>query len=120
MGIALNYWSGIVSNLQMKTSRLGFFYSALPSLILLVLFYSLAIHMHRSLGGWPSGIGEIGFSMSLLTHANVTWDFFVISLLSALFGVPAAIFASLVIRRYRLIPYFALYAFFFFLSWGVM
>ena len=28
-----------------------------PAVVMLALFYSLAVHMHQSLGAWPSSIG---------------------------------------------------------------
>jgi hypothetical protein len=40
----------------------------LPTLVMLGLFYSLAVHMHQSLDGWPRSIGEDGFPASLLTQ----------------------------------------------------
>jgi len=43
--------------------------SALPSFSMLLLFYSLAAHMYLSLGCWPGGIGEAGFSPVLKAHA---------------------------------------------------
>jgi len=105
----------------MKVSRTGVVVSALPGFVLLGLFYSLAIHMHRSLGGWPTSIGERGFPPSLVTHAGVTVDFFVALLLSSVFVVPVAIVLSLVVRRWRhFILYFALYTLLFFVCWGLM
>jgi hypothetical protein len=105
----------------MKASRTGIVVSALPSLIMLGLFYSLAFHMHRSLGGWPSGIGESGFPPSLTAHATVTVNFFVAVLLSSFLLVPVAIIVCFFIRRWRrFIPYLALYAALFFVCWGLM
>ena len=46
---------------RMGTSRKGIIISLLPSIIMLAFFYSLAIHMHSALGGWPKSIGERGF-----------------------------------------------------------
>jgi hypothetical protein len=104
----------------MKISRPGMLYSALPNLVLLFLFYSLAVHMWQALGGWPSSIGDAGFPRSLVTHGKIAWNYFTLSLLATLFAVPVAILVCLVIRRWRLIFYFALYAMLFFACWGLM
>jgi len=105
----------------MKMTRTGILFSSLPSLLMLVLFYSLAVHMYQSLGGWPSSIGEAGFPRPLVTHADIAVNFFIVLLLSTLFAVPVAIFVCLIVRRWRpLILYLALYAVLFFLGWGFM
>jgi hypothetical protein len=49
-----------------RLSRTGIIFSGSPSFIMLVLFYSLAVHMHRSLGEWPASIGERGFPAALI------------------------------------------------------
>jgi NADH:ubiquinone oxidoreductase subunit 3 (subunit A) len=101
----------------MRTSRTGIAISALPGLLALGLFYSLAIHMHRALGGWPSGIGEAGFPPALATHANVATSYFWITLLVSFFTLPVAILFCLLVSRWRhLVRYFALYAFVFMVS----
>src|SRR5687767_14479181 len=53
------------------------FLSALPAILMPVLFYSLALHMHLSLGQWPYH-GEIGFSKPLLIHSGITHFYFII------------------------------------------
>src|ERR1041385_497916 len=53
----------------LRPSAKGAVISASPSLLMLLLFYSLAFHMYESLGGWPAGIGEAGFSPGLKGHA---------------------------------------------------
>ena len=95
--------------------------AALPSMISLGLFYSLALHMRHALGNWPSSIGERGFPPLLVTHANVTADFFFILLLSSVFLAPAAMLVCAVTPRWRWsLPYFALYVALFFVCWGLM
>jgi len=121
MDTELSCCKRIVSKtLKMKMTRTGILFSSLPSLLMLVLFYSLAVHMYQSLGGWPSSIGETGFPRLLVAHAHFTQDWFGVSLLSAVLGAPAAIFICLIIRRYHFIPYVVLYAVVFFLGWGLM
>lgn len=105
----------------MKASRPGIVLSALPNFLMVVLFYSLAIHMRQSLGAWPTSIGERGFPPPLATHAAITGVLFVILLLSSLFVAPGAIAACLLVRRWRpFVPYFALFALLFFIGWGLM
>lgn len=98
-------------------SRAGIIVSTLPGLLFLGLFYSLAIHMHRSLGRWPSGIGERGFPSALLTHAAVATNYFWAFAWSTVFILPAAILVCVLVSRWRhLIPFFALYGFMFIVS----
>ena len=42
----------------------------IPGLLNLALFYSLAIHMHKSLGKFPEVIGDRGFPSDLKLHAD--------------------------------------------------
>lgn len=84
-----------------KPSRQGLIFSVAPSLMLLVLFYSLAIHMHESLGSWPSSIGERGFPSSLLVHSNIAANYFTTLLLGTLFLWPVAFLVCLLVRRWR-------------------
>ena len=101
----------------MRASRTGIVVSALPGLLALGLFYSLAIHMHRALGGWPAGIGEVGFSPALATHASIATSYFWITLAVSFFTLPVAILICLFVSRWRhLVPYLALYAFVFIVS----
>jgi hypothetical protein len=96
----------------MRASSTGIVVSALPGLLGLGLFYSLALHMHRVLHSWPHGIGEIGFPSSLVAHANIATYYFVVTLSLSIFILPGAILACLFVPRWRrFVPYFALYAF---------
>jgi hypothetical protein len=98
----------------MKASRTGVVVSALPGLLALGLFYSLAIHMRRALGGWPTGIGEAGFPPSLVAHANIAAYYIAITLTVSFFTLPVAILTCLLVPRWRrFVRYFALYAFVF-------
>ncbi|MEI9864328.1 MAG: hypothetical protein WDN00_07180 [Limisphaerales bacterium] len=105
----------------MKALRPGIIVSALPSLIMLGLFYSLALHMRWSLGEWPTSIGERGFPPSLLSHVNVTVLYFEALFLSMFFLVPAAIVVCLLVERWRrFVPYLALCSVLFLISWEFM
>jgi hypothetical protein len=95
----------------MRVSRTGIFFSASPGLLAVGLFYSLAIHMHRSLGVWPSSIGEAGFPPALLVHATIATSYFWILMALSILTVPVAFLLCLCVSRWRhLAPYFALYA----------
>jgi hypothetical protein len=88
---------------------------------MLGLFYSLAFHMYRSLGGWPSSIGERGFPGPLVVHAHVAMYSFMVPMWFGMFVWPVAIFGCLFRRSwYRFVPYLALYALFFVLCLGLM
>jgi hypothetical protein len=105
----------------MKISRPGIMASSAPSLLLLGSFYSLAFHMHWSLGDWPASIGTRGFSPLLAAHAGITADLFGVLLLSSVFLAPAAIAVCLATPRWsRYAGYFLLYVIMFFVCWGLM
>jgi hypothetical protein len=94
----------------MKPSRKGLVLAALPGITALLLFYSLAIHMHQSLGGWPTSIGERGFSRPLVIHSLLTVDMFSAVTLT-LFLLPIPMLVCLVVERWqRFVPYFAICA----------
>ncbi|MDB2576579.1 hypothetical protein N9Z54_05180 [Planctomycetota bacterium] len=48
------------------------------------LFFTLALHMHRSLGGWPETIGNRGFPEGLLQHESAAFIAFGILLVGLL------------------------------------
>jgi hypothetical protein len=75
--------------------------SVLPALAMLGLFYSLAIHMQRSLGGWPESIGRSGFPPPLIAHADLASLSFSALLLVAILAWPTACVLSASIRRWR-------------------
>jgi len=52
----------------MNPSRKGIVIAALPGVLMISLFYTLAIHMHRALGAWPASLGKRGFPPSLALH----------------------------------------------------
>lgn len=97
-------------SMKTKISRRGMTLAILPGVLLLVLYYSLAVHMYRSLGGWPAAIGEQGFPPSLVWHAEVTMWFFV-GLIWTLLVWPVAMGVCLLVKRWRgLAVYGAVYA----------
>ena len=105
----------------MRASRTGIVVSILPGLLGLGLFYSLAIHMRRSLGAWPTSIGEAGFPPALVTHAAIATNYFGNLLGLSFFAVPAGVLVCLLVPRWRhLVAYFVLYALFFAVFIGLM
>jgi hypothetical protein len=105
----------------MKLCRTGIFVSVLPSLLMLGLFYSLAVHMRYSLGAWPVSIGERGFSSLLVTHGRVTWNFCEgLALVSILVWPAATLICLLAAGLRRFTAYLAVYGFLYVVSWGLM
>src|SRR6266542_5539337 len=104
----------------MRASRTGIVASALPSLLMLGLFYSLEVHMRQSLGAWPTSIGERGFPPLLLAHANITTTYFVVIFAVSFLVLPVAILVCLLVPKWRrVVPYLALYALLFVVCWGL-
>src|SRR2546421_10066810 len=73
-----------------KQYRIAVVVAMLPALLMLALFYSLAVHMHETLGAWPACIGERGFPPRLITHGSVATNYFTIWLLVSIFAWPVA------------------------------
>jgi hypothetical protein len=102
-----------------RSSRAIKLTAVLPALVMLGLFYSLAIHMHHSLGGWPSSIGMHGFPPPLITHAEIASQYFSVLLLICIFLWPVGIALSALIRRWRgALLYLGVFAVSFSLSLG--
>lgn len=79
-------------------SRIGFGFAVAPSVVMLALFYSLAIHMFLSLGALPTTIGERGFPSWLVFHAWIAQGLFTILLLGC-FAWPVVFIVCVLIRR---------------------
>ena len=85
--------------------------AASPAVAALALFYSLAIHMHASLGGWPDSIGSAGFPSRLAAHAEIAAVAFGGLLLVSLLLWPiAAIMSASVDRLKHALPHLGLFA----------
>ncbi len=92
-------------------SSTGALFAAMPPLIVLVLFYSLAVHMHLNLGGWPHSIGFGGFSPGLLLHAKVQFWGAQIIMLMSMYLWPVGTVVSAVHPKARwLLPYLGIFA----------
>jgi len=105
----------------MKVSRKGIVLCALPNAVMLILFYSLAIHMYWSLGTWPTSIGVRGFPFPLIAHGFVTMLFSIALVYFGMFIWPLVTLISWISRDCRgAVPYLVLYALLFFGCWGLM
>ena len=88
----------------------GIVISILPYLFALLLFYSLAIHMHQSLNGWPERIGTNGFPAALLIHDQILSTYITYLLFFTIFVMPAIILVCLLVSRWRhLVVYFVMH-----------
>src|SRR5947207_9837126 len=93
-----------------RQSRIGLASAVFPSLLMLLLFYSLAIHMRLRLGAWPMSIGDRDFPASLVTHDSLAANYFTIFMLG-LFGWPVAFLLCFLVKRWRgLVYYLGVYA----------
>ncbi|MGA4579077.1 hypothetical protein [Limisphaera sp. VF-2] len=94
-----------------KPSRLGLALAASPAGLMIVLFYSLALHMHQSLGGWPTSIGQHGFPPLLAVHSSIATTWFTILMLLSFCAWPLAFLLCLIIPRWRSgVYYLGMYA----------
>jgi hypothetical protein len=104
-----------------KPSRMGVVIAVLPAFLMLTLFFSLAIHMHHRLGGWPSSIGEGGFPARLVAHAHAAMNFFSALCLVSIFVWPVAFLLCLFVRGWRgVLFYLGVYALCCCLCFGAM
>ena len=84
-----------------REMKAGIVFAILPYLLALLLFYSLAIHMHQTLDGWPERIGTNGFPAALLIHDQILSTYITYLLLFTIFVVPAIILVCLLVPRWR-------------------
>ena len=86
--------------------KFSYYLALFPYAIAIILFYSLALHMHNELGGWPESIGTRGFSENLLLHVNIQgWYLSNLALITA-FVVPFIILICGLVKKWRfLVPY---------------
>ena len=76
-------------------------FTSVPSLGMLILFYSLAVHMYQTLGSWPTSIGERGFPTHLVTHALIAVEYSIAIALGTVFGGPLVLMACLARPSWR-------------------
>ncbi|MDG1359963.1 MAG: hypothetical protein P8P71_05930 [Phycisphaerales bacterium] len=75
--------------------------STIPAIVLLGAFYTLAIHMYLSLGGWPGNIGNAGFSSALKLHVEIAQHCFWLPSLVLFVTWPIAVVVFAVVRRWQ-------------------
>ncbi|MCP4835227.1 MAG: spore germination protein [Phycisphaera sp.] len=75
--------------------------SVSPSVIMVGLFYSLAVHMRTSFNGWPGSIGTGGFPPALETHASIAGGYFSWMILVLFAGWPIGFLSCLLVRRWN-------------------
>ncbi len=102
-----------------KPSRRGLAMAILPPLVMLVLFYSLAIHIHCHFGKWPAGMGDRDFPPSLVFHEHLSDFSFMGLLLFSAYVWPLAYVTCAVVRRWRAALYYlGIYALTFLVCFG--
>jgi hypothetical protein len=97
--------------MDIRPSRLIIFLMVLPAMVMLILFYTLAAHMHHELGNWPTSLGIQNFSIGLQLHAQIADDFWGVMFLVCVFALPPVHFVSLLKRRWWLAAYLGIYFF---------
>ncbi len=70
-----------------------------PGLLFLLLYFSLAVHMHKSLGKWPERIGNHGFSSTLNAHDAVVSHYFSWFIIFAILAWPVLVASFAIIAR---------------------
>ena len=86
----------------MKSKRIkAIIVACLPYLLALVFFYSLAIHMHLALGGWPERNGTEGFPPALLMHADIQGAYISGLLFFTVFVAPVLLLVCLLVPPMR-------------------
>jgi hypothetical protein len=94
-----------------RRDRTAHVMAALPPIASLCLFYSLALHMHQRLGEWPRVIGDRGFPVDLVMHADVALFTFGSVVAGFLFVCPvAALLCAAVPRLRSSLRYVGIYA----------
>jgi hypothetical protein len=96
-----------------KPSRRGITIATLPPLLMVGLFYSLAIHMHHTLGRWPSPF-EWGppYPPSLSAHIYIAFFYLVVIFWLSISVWPITFLLCIFVRRWRVaVTYLGLYAF---------
>ena len=86
---------------ELKERKRTFIIAVMPWSLALGLFWSLAIHLYLSLGGWPEMSGTKGFSSVLLLHANIHYNYLMFLSLLTLFVCPVIFLLCLFIKRLK-------------------
>ena len=86
---------------EIKERKQTFIIAVMPWSLALGLFWSLAIHLYLSHGGWPEMRGTSGFSSALVLHANIQYNYLMLLSLLTLFVCPVMFLLCLFIERLK-------------------
>ena len=75
--------------------------STVPSVVMLLAFYSVAIHMRLALGELPGSIGTRGFPEALVAHGEISYRVWQWILGASAFAVPVGMLVCVVVPRLR-------------------
>ena len=76
-----------------------------------VLLAGDSLHMHLSLGAWPTSIGERGFPAPLITHSSIACNYFSVLLLVSFIAWLPTFLLCLLAERWKVGCYYlAVYA----------
>ena len=104
-----------------KLSQVWTLAAALPSVVMVIMFYSLAIHVRLSLGQWPQSIGDVGFPSGLIMHERIAGNYVFGPLLVSLFIWPLAVFLCWWVSSWRrFIAYQTIHALSFLVGFGAI
>ena len=86
---------------ELKERKQTFIIAVMPWSLALGLFWSLAIHLYLSHGGWPEMRGTRSFSSALVLHANIQYNYLMLLSLLTLFVCPVMFLLCLFIKRLK-------------------
>ena len=86
---------------ELKERKRTFIIAVMPWSLALGLYWSLAIHLHLSFGGWPEMYETTGFSSALLLHAKIQYNYLMFLSLLTLFVCPVMFLLCLLIKRLK-------------------
>ena len=86
---------------ELKERKQTFIIAVMPWSLALGLFWSLAIHLYLSHGGWPEMRGTRSFSSALVLHSNIQYNYLMLLSLLTLFVCPVMFMLFLFIKRLK-------------------
>ena len=85
---------------ELKERKRTFIIAVMPWSFALGLYWSLAIHLRLSFGGWPEMYGTTA-PPALLLHANIQYNYLMFLSLLTLFVCPVMFLLCLLIKRLK-------------------
>jgi hypothetical protein len=105
----------------MKPINNNLFLSTIPGLLMIGLFYSLALHLFHSQGQWPESIGTQGFPPLLVAHAKLATTYFLILYIATIYTSPGLFIMLFLVKSLRAyLPYLMIHIATFALCYGCM